>query len=247
MASEPETVHTSDPSNQTPVPYDPSKVFGELVDGHQRYRKGPMLHPHTGFDDMVKLALKQTPKICILACADSRVPPEVIFDQGLGDMFVVRVAGNFADDDNQASLEYAIQHFDPPPAIIVVLGHERCGAVQAAAITFDQGSVLPEHVEKFKHHPEPSQKLKDLVKRLESAIVNTKKPQPTTETEYALRLDDAVRRNVMDNVAALQANNVIKGFIEKTRTFVIGARYDLDTGEIEWLTAKPSGPTAGAH
>lgn len=223
---------TSEHETVTPTP-DVATVFSELVAGHQRYLTGTMQHPHTGHADMEKLAKVQTPKICVLACADSRVPPEVIFDQGLGDMFVVRVAGNFADDDNQASLEYAIQHFDPPPAVIVVLGHERCGAVQAAAISFDPDSVSPESVAKFNAHEHPSEKLTALVGRLKPAIDNTRmSPQPTTDEARANRLDAAVEQNIKDNVAKLQANNVTasKGVL------VIGGRYDLDSGEIKWLS-----------
>jgi len=120
---------------------------------------------------MLGLAIAQSPEVCILACADSRVSPEIIFDLGLGALFVVRVAGNFADEDNQASLEYAVQHFSPPPALIVVLGHERCGAIQAAAITFDPCSVAPEKVAEFGHHPAPSARLVSLVTRLQPAIL----------------------------------------------------------------------------
>lgn len=146
-------------------------MFQDLLDGHKRYLRGPLIHPHTTRDAMLGLAVAQSPEVCILACADSRVSPEIIFDLGLGDLFVVRVAGNFADEDNQASLEYAVQHFSPPPALIVVLGHERCGAIQAAAITFDPSSVAPEKVEEFGHHPAPSARLVSLVTRLQPAIL----------------------------------------------------------------------------
>jgi len=232
--------------------YNPSEVFRELVEGYNRFKTGTLKHPYTDSKKILEerkkmldeLAKKQFPKICVLACADSRVPPEIIFDQDLGDMFVVRVAGNFADIDNQASLEYALQHFTPPPAIIIVLGHERCGAIQAAAITFDELSVWPADVEKFKHHPSPSGNVVSLVMRLQQVILKTMGDTPTTEDEYKLRLDEAVRQNVMDNVATLQSNTVIKGYIENYRTFVIGARYDLDDGIIEWLTQKPAMWTA---
>ena len=183
------------------------------------------------------MATGQTPKCCVLACADSRVPPEIVFDQGVGDLFVVRVAGNFADEDNQASLEYALQHFTPPPAVIVVLGHERCGAVQAAAISFDEASFSPKVVATFKHQPAPSDKLTALVTRLKPAIDATREdPPPRTDDGHAARLDTAVRWNVRDTVVTLQNNPVMKGFLEDGRLLFIGARYDLDTGEVEWLT-----------
>jgi carbonic anhydrase len=228
-----------DKEHSTPhTDINPSKVLDELVAGYERYKDGQMEHPHTGQSDLKKLASGQTPKACILGCADSRVPPEVIFDQGLGDLFVVRVAGNFADDDNQASLEYAVQHFDPPPALIVVLGHERCGAIQGAAISFDPASTSSNDWKKFYEHGTPSEKLVALVTQLKPAIDSTKPAGPLTTPEaYAKRIDDAVRQNVRDNVAILQGNKEIK----KSGAFVIGARYDLDSGEIEWLTPKPNG------
>jgi carbonic anhydrase len=218
MSSESAASHASDPSN----------ALNDLVEGHMRYLSGQMLHPHTGHVDMVNVASGQAPKICILACADSRVPPELIFDQGLGDMFVVRVAGNFADEDNQASLEYAVQHFDPPPAIIVVLGHERCGAIQGAVITFDSDSMPPDMVEEFNKY-ESSDQLKRLIGKLEHAVTSTKGQH--SSADYLLRIDDAVRQNVRDNVTVLRENVTIK----QAGTEVVGARYDLDTGEIEWL------------
>ncbi len=218
--------------SEEPLSHDAYTALQELTKGYQRYHSGNMTHLNTGHDAMQKVALHQTPKACILCCSDSRVPPEIIFDQGLGDLFVVRVAGNFADEDDTASLEYAVQHFDPAPAIIVVMGHERCGAIQAAAISFDEASVCQKDVEDFKKHPKASDNLNNLVRQLKPAIENTKPTfQPETDEKYKQRLDEAVRFNIIANVNSLRDNEVIR----EQKTFVIGARYDLDLGEIEWF------------
>jgi carbonic anhydrase len=129
------------------------------------------------------------------------------------------VAGNFADDDNQASLEYAIQHFKPTPAIIVVMGHERCGAVKAAIAEYDKEIIEPEEepvdphaAEDHTAHPESSERLKALVGRLEQVVLDTNSMREPTE--YGLRWDDAVIQNVRANVAVLQENSVIKEYIK---------------------------------
>ncbi len=211
---------------------DIATCFQDLSAGHTRYKQGLAEHHQDSKKDREKFADHQTPRICILACADSRVPPEIVFDQQIGHMFVLRVAGNFADDDNQASLEYAIQNFCPPPAIIVVLGHERCGAVKAAVETFD-----PDPKNSKPHRTHPSPRLKALVTRLKDAVEITKPPvSPTNKDEYEKRVDNAVRKNVEINVDKLKNNEVI----QQSGAWVVGGRYDLDTGDIEWLTPTPN-------
>ena len=102
-----------------------------LTDGNRRYVAGCMTHPDQSPGRRVALVGGQRPFAAVLGCADSRVPPEVIFDQGLGNLFVVRVAGNVADDLVTGSLEYAAEHLHVP--LVVVLGHSSCSAVAAAA------------------------------------------------------------------------------------------------------------------
>ena len=139
---------------------------------------------------MLGLAIAQSPEVCILACADSRVSPEIIFDLGLGDLFVVRVAGNFADEDNQASLEYAVQHFSPPPALIVVL-------------------------EEFGHHPAPSARLVSLVMRLQPAILASQPSDRAFVTSlywrYAGQAPDEALRS---HCKRLAADGVSRGQLE---------------------------------
>lgn len=110
-------------------PLRPDEALSRLKDGNARYVKGKLKHPNAAPARRAEVAQKQTPFAAILSCADSRVPPEIVFDQGVGDLFVVRTAGQAVGDIELASLEYAVEHLGA--SMIVVLGHERCGAVKA--------------------------------------------------------------------------------------------------------------------
>src|SRR5690348_11289699 len=105
-------------------------ALAELKAGNEHHMAHRYQHPHENAERQRQLVSEQNPHAEILSCADSRVPPEIIFDQGLGDLFVVRVAGNVATDTELGSLEYGAEHLHIP--LIVVLGHEHCGAVTAA-------------------------------------------------------------------------------------------------------------------
>jgi carbonic anhydrase len=107
----------------------PQEVLDELRQGHRRFLDGRSLHPHTSRERMLEVEDGQHPTAAVLGCADSRVPVELLFDTGFGDLFVVRNAGTMATPAAIASLEYAVGHLGVP--VIVVLGHERCGAVEA--------------------------------------------------------------------------------------------------------------------
>jgi carbonic anhydrase len=109
----------------------PEEALSRLMSGNARYCEGLAAHPHVNAARRVEVAAGQAPFAVILACADSRVAPELIFDQGLGDLFVIRVAGNVVDDATLASIEYAVIHLGS--TLIMTLGHERCGAVKATA------------------------------------------------------------------------------------------------------------------
>jgi carbonic anhydrase len=109
---------------------DPDSALEELKAGNIHRTRHQYQHPHETDARQRELVVRQHPHAEILSCADSRVPPEIIFDQGLGDLFVVRVAGNVASDTEIGSLEYGAEHLHIP--LLVVLGHESCGAVTAA-------------------------------------------------------------------------------------------------------------------
>jgi carbonic anhydrase len=149
----------------------------------------------------------QRPFAVIVSCSDSRVPPEIIFDQGIGNLFVVRCAGNIVDDAGLGSIEYAAEHLHV--SLIVVLGHERCGAVEAAV----KGGEAPGHI-------------KSLVEAIRPAVEKVKgRPGDLAE--------NAMRGNVKLVVDHLKASKpILEHLVHKGTLSVIGARYDLDDGHV---------------
>jgi carbonic anhydrase len=123
----------ADPAHPEQSSVLPAEAISRLKQGNGRFTSGNQQHPRQSTTQRVELANSQHPFAVIVGCADSRVPPEIVFDQGLGDLFVLRVAGNVIDDHSLGSTEYAVDHL--AVRLIVVLGHQRCGAVKAAKET----------------------------------------------------------------------------------------------------------------
>ncbi len=191
-------------------------VLTELKAGNSHHIAKKYEHPHQTAARQHALASSQTPHCAILACADSRVPPEIVFDEGLGDIFAVRVAGNVAGVDETASLEYAAEHLHVP--LIVVLGHTHCGAITAAL----EGGTLPG-------------KLPDLMAALRPAV-------DQSAHEPGDRIDNAVRDNVVQVVEQLRsAKPVLSELVAKGKLRIVGAIYSLETGKVEWLSAGGGG------
>lgn len=184
----------------------PDQALTQLMAGNQRFVDRKRLNPHQDFARLSEVASSQTPFAAILSCADSRVVPEIVFDQGIGDLFVVRVAGNIAITEDVASEEYAVAHLNTP--LLMVLGHERCGAVSAAL----QGGEFPGVIE-------------SLVFAIQPAI-------QASEGEPGDRLTNAVKANVRLQVQRLQTSPIIASAIEAGTLKIVGAFYDLDTGEV---------------
>jgi len=189
------------------------EALQRLSAGNQRFVADKRDYPNQTPGDRQILVAGQHPFAAILGCADSRVPPEIIFDQGLGQLFTVRVAGHIADGVVLGSLEYAVEHLGVP--LIVVLGHSRCGAVQAAiAGGANAGNIAT------------------LVTAIQPAIA-------LARAEPGELLDNAVRANVVLAVRQLRAAARILAAEEAAGNLkVCGALYDLTTGQVEWL---PSG------
>ena len=186
------------------------QALKELLAGNQRYCAKEMAHPHQSAARRTELAKSQHPFAIILSCSDSRVPPEVVFDQGLGDLFVVRVAGNVPSDEVIASIEYAAAHLGAK--LIVVLGHARCGAVAA---TLEGGA--------------PEGHLASLVNRIQPAVEKARKQGGDV-------LDSAVRINVEESVMLLKSSQpLLSREAAEGKIKIVGARYDLDSGKIELL------------
>jgi carbonic anhydrase len=161
----------------------------------------------------------QHPLAAILACSDSRVPVELICDQGLGDLFVVRVAGNVAAADELGSLEYAVDHLNIP--LLVVLGHSQCGAVSA---------VLD--------NAKASGNLAGLLAPIKPAVTRAREENPGASAEVLL--DAAIKDNVWQALEdILQKSPVIRAAVKGGKVKLVGAVYELDTGKVQWLGSPP--------
>ncbi len=186
----------------------------ELLDGNQRYVDGRQAHPHQTAQRRQELVPHQAPFAIILGCADSRVPPEVIFDQGLGDLFVVRVAGNIVDDAVLGSLEYAAEHLKTP--LLVVLGHKSCGAVRATAETIAAGQ-------------EGEGRLKYIVQAIQPAVARAQNAPGDL-------LDNATRFNVLSTVEQLKnLAPFLSTMVQEQKLKICGMYYDLESGKVELL------------
>jgi carbonic anhydrase len=201
---------------ETPKPQNvltPDEAHERLRAGNQRYVAGTM-NRHDFATEREALAGGQNPYAAILGCADSRVAPEYAFDTGRGDLFVVRLAGNFVNDDALASLEYAVKFLSVP--LLVVLGHEKCGAVDAAVKVVKDNAALPGRLPGLVEHIRPA---------VETAI---KKPGDAVQ--------NAIRENVLLNVAKLKAATpILSEAVEAKKIRVIGGIYQLGDGRIEWI------------
>lgn len=181
-------------------------ALDRLLEGNQRFMRQTKQNPHQSRLRLGETANNQYPFASLLTCADSRVAAEIIFDQGLGDLFVVRIAGNVASDRVLGSLEYSTAVLGSQ--LIVVLGHERCGAVTAAVT----GESL-------------SGKIGTFVEDIQPAVARVKNKSGDA-------IDNAVIANVQYQVEILKASPTLTQLMEKDRLKIIGGRYDLDTGEV---------------
>jgi carbonic anhydrase len=194
-------------AKQAAVP--PDKIWAELMAGNARFIAGT---PKTRALVSLRqsLAKGQHPKAIVLSCSDSRVPPELLFDQSLGDLFVVRSAGNIADAIGRGSMEYAVDHLGS--TVIVVIGHTKCGAVSAAA----SGEKMP------------TPNLQALVDQINPAVAKAK-----GSAQGDALVEAAVKENVHQSAMDLLAHSeILKHAKEEGKLTVYEAEYDLDTGKV---------------
>lgn len=186
------------------------EALAQLMDGNKRYIAGKTVHGNlTARRDEV--APKQEPFAMILSCADSRVPPELIFDQTLGALFVVRVAGNYAETGGIGSFQYAFEHFHSP--LLVVLGHSGCGAVHAT-------------VDAMKN---PNAAAPGDIAAIVNAIMPSAKKAATAGGDiYAA----AIAQNARDNAGKLAAEPILHAGVAKHTLRVLSAVYDLKSGRV---------------
>src|SRR5438270_6575387 len=231
----------ADPAHLDQPVVSPAEAMSRLKEGNGRYTNGNQQHPHESIEDRTyvatnsyenagmtflgmtaaqaaerraELTKSQHPFAIIVSCSDSRVPPEIVFDQGLGDLFVLRVAGNVIDDHSLGSIEYAVNHL--AVRLIVVLGHQRCGAVKAAKETIAAKAEAPAHIQ-------------SLVPAIQPAVDATAKGD----------LEATVRENVKNVVQALRSSApVLKAKVDSGELKVVGAYYSLDTGSVAFPEEK---------
>jgi carbonic anhydrase len=193
-----------------------------LAEGNARHVSGKPQNPHRDGERRAVTASKgQQPFATVLACSDSRVPVELLFDRGIGDLFVVRVAGNVAGVSEIGSMEYAVDHLGTP--LLVVLGHSKCGAVTAVAQNQQLPGSLPDLAALIKPAVEPL-RAEQLDKHLGAGFI-----------------DLCIKANVWQTMAHLFAKSqIIRDRAKNGSVKVLGALYDLDTGKVEWLGPHPA-------
>ena len=186
------------------------EALAKLAAGNQRYSQHREQHPDESLARRRELAAGQHPFAVVLSCADSRVPPELIFDQGLGDLFVIRVAGNIAAGDDLGSIQYAVEHLHTK--LIVVLGHEKCGAVSAAV----EGANESGH-------------LNDLLSAIQPSVQETRDLPGDKIHNCVVANARRVARQIRES------EPVLKDLIQKEEVRVVAADYALDTGVVTIL------------
>jgi len=219
----------------------PTEAISRLKDGNGRFIAGNVQHPHETSDERAyiakysyenpdaislgmtseqaakrrgELTKSQHPFAIILSCSDSRVPPEIVFDEGLGDLFIVRVAGNVLNDEGLGSIEYGVDVLGA--RLIVVLGHQSCGAVDAAMKTVAAKGKAPGHIQS-----------------LVTAI------KPVVDAMPKGDLDTVIKANVKHVVDALRSSTpILKAKVDSNDVQVVGGYYTLDTGAVTFLEGK---------
>jgi carbonic anhydrase len=187
----------------------PDAAMKKLMDGNKRFVDRKRQNPNQDLPRLVEVAKAQKPFAAILGCADSRFPSEIIFDQGLGDLFVCRVAGNVATPEEIGSLEFGTLVLGAQ--VLVVIGHKRCGAVEATI----KGAQVPGQIG-------------SLLDAIKPAVESSK-------NQTGDRLENASKANIVLQANKLKASPVISKLIEENKLKVVGGYYDLDTGAVNIL------------
>ncbi len=206
------------PTAHTERPATVSEVLKALRVGNQRFVEGSSIHPHESAQYRASLASEQHPFATVLACSDSRVTPVLIFDQGIGDLFVIRVAGNVVDDDVAGSIEYAVDHLNTK--VLVVMGHENCGAVTAAYHAFVAHDLK---------HREPHE-IETLLHRIEPALHKLDRAKSVQE-----QIAEGVEQQVREGIRQLSRIPDLHRAQSEGRVKIVGAVYSLRTGAVKFL------------
>lgn len=186
----------------------PTEGLQRLKDGNERFVQDRLLHPDRSSDRREETAPRQCPFGIILGCSDSRIPPEIVFDQGLGDLFVVREAGNVVSEIELESILFSV--VSNHSSVIMVLGHENCGAVNA--VVQKNTKAIPE-----------------IAELIQKALKQEK-------VEGEMTVEKAVIANVLYTVSKLKKDPTIADYVKQGKLVVVGGYYHLETGKVELLS-----------
>lgn len=193
----------------------PDAALQNLTDGNIRY-VNQKFKSKDFRSDREKQAKGQKPYAAILTCSDSRVPPEIIFDASLGELFVIRDAGNVVDPIVLGSIEYAVEHLNVP--LILILGHTSCGAVTATV----KGGEVPENIAAIVNSIEPAVKIVKPISKNESELIKN-----SIEENVHLQVKEAILKS-----------KIIKEYLEQNKVKIYGGLYDIETGKVEFFEYK---------
>ncbi|MBS0358517.1 MAG: carbonic anhydrase [Proteobacteria bacterium] len=205
-------------SSDTPASISPQQVLQQLQEGNKRFIQGDMKN-HDLLTQVKKTASKQTPVALVLDCMDSRTSPELIFDQGIGDIFVTRVAGNILNDDILGSMEYGAQVAGIK--LIAVIGHTNCGAVQGACEQAQLGHLT------------------NLLHKIQPAVIQATKEVGSQDCKKPSYINQIAKDNVLLVINEIQAKSpVIKKLLDDKKIGIIGGIQDLATGKVTFFDAQ---------
>ena len=194
----------------------PNKALNLLKDGNKRFAQGKSIHPNLGNELRSQLMNEQTPFAVVISCSDSRVPVEIIFDAGIGDLFVIRTAGHVLSKETLGSLEYAVKELNVK--LVVIMGHDNCGAVRAALVAY-----------KTKKYEDLSENLQALLNHIYPVFNNMN----TCDNEA---LNEAIISNIHYQVQDLKERDpYLAQKIKENKFMLVGAKYNLSTGMIEFF------------
>lgn len=185
----------------------PDQALKQIMDGNERYATDKAVCPNSGEVRRLAIVAKQMPIAIVVGCSDSRVPTDIVFDQGPGDLFIVRLAGNVIGESAIESIDYGVKQLDT--ALIVVLGHANCGAV--SAVLSGNTADIPA-----------------IAAKIEPAIREIKPNEPNA-------LEKAIKANIMAGVAKVRNEPRLRELVDTNKVKVVGAYYHLDTGRVELL------------
>ncbi len=197
------------------VPYTATEALARLTEGNERFVEGRARFPTVQKEVLAELAKGQRPYATIIGCSDSRVPPELVFDAGFGELFIVRIAGNVVSSEVMGTLQYAGVHLHTP--LFVVLGHEGCGAVQAALAALDGAA-------------QERARIALLLQRITPGLHSVDPDLPPRE-----RLNAAVEANVRWSIQQLRETPEVKARMAEDQIKLVGAVYELETGHVRFL------------